>query len=110
MIDISSRRQGLATVIQVSGRIDAATAPSFEHACLELVRGGEKLMVIDFGGVQFLSSAGLRSLLLIGKELREKGGLLRLANVPSIIGQVLEISNFYSLFPRFDSVEKAVEG
>ena len=110
MISISSRREGPATVMQVGGRIDAVTAPSFEHACLEVVRGGEKLVVLDFGGVQFLSSAGLRSLLLIGKELREKGGVLRLANVPGVVGRVFELSNFYSLFPCYDSVEKAAEG
>lgn len=110
MISVSSRREGSATVMQVNGRIDAVTAPGFEQACLEAVGGGEKLVVVDFGGVQFLSSAGLRSLLLIGKQLRESGGVLRLANVPSDISRVFELSNFYSLFPRFDSVEKAVEG
>ncbi len=109
MISISSRREGSATVMQVKGRIDAVTAPGFERACLEVMRGSEKLMVIDFGEVLFLSSAGLRSLLVVSKKLWERGGVLRLANIPRGIGQVFELSNFYSLLPHFDSVEKAIE-
>ena len=110
MVSISSRSEGPETVIRVHGRIDAVTAPDFKQACLEAVHGGQKIVVVDFGGVQFLSSAGLRSLLLVGKELREREGVLRLANIPSDINRVFELSNFYSLFPRFDSVEKATEG
>ena len=110
MISISSRREGSATVVQVSGRIDVETAPGFEHACVEVGRGGEKLVVLDFGGVQYISSTGLRSLLAIGKELQGRGGVLRLANLTPTVGQLFEQSRFYSLFPCFDSVEKAANG
>lgn len=109
MISVLSRKEGSATVMQVKGRIDAVTALGFEQACLEAIRGGEKLMVIDFGEVQFLSSAGLRSLLVVSKELWKRDGALHLANIPRDIGQVFELSNFYSLLPHFDSVEKAIE-
>ena len=110
MINISSRSEGTATVVQVGGRIDADTAPGFEYACLQLVRGGEKVVVLDLGGVQYISSAGLRSLLVIGKEQQGRGGVLRLANLTPIVGRVFEQSGFHSLFPCFDSVEKAAEG
>jgi len=81
MISISSRSEGSATIVQVSGRIDAETAPGFEQNCLEAVHGAEKLVVLDFGGVQYISSAGLRSLLVVGKGLQERGGVFRLANL-----------------------------
>ena len=110
MISISSRREGSATVVQASGRIDVETAPGFEHACMEVVRGAEKVVVLDMGGVQYISSTGLRSLLVIGKELQGRGGVLRLANLTPTVGQLFEQSRFYSLFPCFDSVEKAVAG
>ena len=95
--------------MQVSGRIDVETAPDFEHACVEVVRGAEKVVVLDMGGVQYISSTGLRSLLVIGKELQERGGVLRLANLNDVVGQLFEQSRFNSLFPCFDSVEKAAE-
>ena len=96
--------------MQVSGRIDVETAPDFEHACVEVVRGAEKVVVLDLGGVQYISSTGLRSLLVIGKELQERGGVLRLANLTPTVGQLFEQSRFYSLFPCFESVEKAAQG
>ena len=110
MISISSRRAGSAAVVQVSGRIDVETAPDFEHACVEVVRGAEKVVVLDLGGVQYISSTGLRSLLVIGKELQERGGVLRLANLTPTVGQLFEQSRFCSLFPCFNSVEKAANG
>ena len=110
MINIASRKEGSATVVQVSGRIDVETAPGFQQACLEVARGAEKLVVLDLGGVQYISSSGLRSLLVIGKELQERGGLLRLANLTATVRQLFEQSRFYSLFQCFDSAEKAAEG
>ncbi len=107
MISIKSGQQGEAAILQVSGRIDAATAPEFERACRDMVTGGTKLLVLDFAGLQYMSSAGLRSLLLIRKGLEEAGGTLRLANVTGAVGQVLELSGFYAFFSCFDSVEQA---
>ena len=107
MLRISSSKQGDATIVKVSGRIDAVTAPDFEQACLEAIRSGERVVVIDFGEARYISSAGLRSLLVIGKTLQEGGGALRLANVSGVVGQVFELSGMYSLFPRFSSAEEA---
>ncbi len=107
MIQLPSSRCGTALVIRASGRIDAVTAPDFERACLELVRAGEKLVVIDFGEVRYISSAGLRSLLVIGKALQDSRGVLRFANVSGVVGQVFELSGIFSLFPRFTSTEEA---
>lgn len=107
MIHISSRQQGGASIVQVSGRMDAVTAPEFEQACLEIVGAGAKVLVVDFGGLEYMSSAGIRSLLVIGKTLQESGGALRLANATGLVGQVFALSGFYSLFPCFESVERA---
>jgi hypothetical protein len=43
--------------------------------------------------------------LVIGRKLQAGGGVLRLANVSSLVSQIFELSNFYALIPRFDSVE-----
>ncbi|MGO8732752.1 MAG: STAS domain-containing protein [Terriglobia bacterium] len=110
MISISSRKEGSATVVQVSGRLDADAAPGFELSCVQLVRGAEKVIVLDLGGVQYISSSGLRSLLVIGKYQQQRGGVLRLANLTPTVAQLFEQSNFQSLFPCFDSAEKAAEG
>ncbi len=107
MICISTVKQAGAAILQVSGRIDAATAPEFERACAELVAAGERLVVLDFGGLQYISSAGLRSLLVFAKTLQQSGGVLRLASVTAIVAQVLDLSGFSTMFSCFDSLESA---
>jgi len=110
MVNISPRREGSATIVQVSGRIDAEAAPGFEFSCVQQVHGWEKLVVLDLGGVSYISSGGLRSLLVIGKYQQQRGGVLRLANLAPTVVQIFEQSRFDSLFQCFNSVEKAVEG
>ncbi len=107
MIQLLSTKEGEAAVLRVSGRIDAATAPGFEQACRDVLAAGEKILILDFGELQYISSAGLRSLLVIGKTLAERGGGLRIAKTTGVVAQVFELSGFYSLFSCFDSVEKA---
>lgn len=110
MVNISSRKEGSATIVQVSGRLDADAAPGFELSCVQLVRSAEKVIVLDLGGVLYISSSGLRSLLVIGKYQQQRGGVLRVANLTPTVAQLFEQSNFQSLFPSFDSVEKAAQG
>ncbi len=87
--------------------MDAATTPEFERACADLVAAGEKLVVLDLGGLQYISSAGLRGLLVFAKTLQQSGGVLRLANVTGVVAQTLDLSGFSSAFSCFDSLEAA---
>jgi anti-anti-sigma factor len=68
-----------------------------QEAFLMHVRNGAQSLVADLGGVDYTSSAGLRSLLLILKEIRQKGGDLRLAGVRSNVLKVLTLSGFTSI-------------
>ena len=95
-------------VMATVGSIDATTTSDFENAGLELVRAGTNPLVLDFSGVQYISSAGLRSVLMLGKTLQDKGGALRLANLGGMVAQVFELSGFSTLFPTFDSVASAI--
>jgi anti-anti-sigma factor len=96
-VDIAEK--AAVTVVAVEGRIDAATAPEFDSACAPLLEGGARDVVLDCGRLEYLSSAGLRSVLALGKVLRERGGGLKLANLAGMAKQILELSGFLSLFP-----------
>ncbi len=109
MLEIATEARPGAVVVAPAGRIDAASASVFESACLEQAKAGAKVMVLDFCRVQYISSAGLRGVLLIGKTLQNQGGALRLANLGGIVAQVFELSGFTGLFPVYDSVASATE-
>ncbi|MBI4858995.1 MAG: STAS domain-containing protein [Candidatus Riflebacteria bacterium] len=108
-MNVKSTKSGNAVVISVEGRMDAASTPEFERACAEWIQQGEKKLVIDLAGLQFISSAGLRGVLTAGKKLKDGGGGLSLCGLSGVVKQVFEISGFATLFPVFDSREAALK-
>ena len=100
------------TLIQVLGRIDHTTAKAFEDALSPHVAscaGAEKILLLDFSGVTFISSAGLRVLMITAKQCRKQNGKIALAALQPIIQEVFQISRFDSLFEVYPTVRAALE-
>jgi len=103
-MDIQTTKENMATVVSVTGRMDAITAPAFETALHELIATGEIRFVVELAGLDYISSAGLRSILAIAKALKVKGGLICFANVEGTVKEVFDISGFGSIFQMHGSV------
>ncbi len=97
-------------MLQVSGRMDAENAPQFEEQCKACIAEGRNTLVVDLGGLTYVSSMGLRSFLSIAKLLQEKGGALRICRLGGLVKQVFEITGLLGTFRVYDSVEAAVTG
>ena len=96
-------------LVKVDGRIDSATAPQFSEALQSLTDQGRFKLVLDFSGLDFISSAGLRVLINTQKTCkRYNRGEVVLATVPANIYAALDLSGFTSLFQLFDDVTNAV--
>lgn len=106
---LTCSKSGAASVIKVEDRLDAVSYSDFEKACQCLIQDGEKLLVIDLGALVYISSAGLRSILAVGKHLKDRGGSLRVCCLGGVVRQVFEATGFTSIFPVFDSVDAAVK-
>jgi len=99
-------------LIEVMGRIDHTTAKAFEDALSPHVSGcaGEdKILLLDFSGVTFVSSAGLRVLMIAAKQCRKQNGKMVLAALQPMIQEVFQISRFDSLFELFPTVRAALQ-
>lgn len=107
-MEFESSKQGEKVVIKVSGRMDAVTAPEFENECGTWMDKGEKNLVIDLGGLEYISSAGLRSILATAKKLKEQQGAIAFCNLSGMVQEVFTISGFGSMFPVCASVEEAL--
>ncbi len=107
-MNIQTKQTDKTTVVAAFGKIDAMTAPSFETSITGLIDDGQLCLVLDLGGVEYISSAGLRVILASAKSLKNKGGNLLLANAGGPVKEVLDISGFGSVFSIYDSVEAAV--
>ncbi len=69
------------SVVCPKGRLDSATSPAFEQDLMKRIAEGHALMVLDLSGLTFISSAGLRTILLLAKQMKSLGGRLARAVV-----------------------------
>jgi anti-anti-sigma factor len=83
-------------VLQVVGPVDSNTAPELQAALLRVTEASTGAVELDLAKVSFMSSAGLRALLLASKALQKRGERLRLSNVPPQIYNVLNLTGFTS--------------
>jgi len=93
------------------GRIDHTGAPALEQALLPLVAaaGTKKgAIVLDFGGVEYISSVGLRVLMIASKEMRKHGARIILAAPQPTVTEILSISRFDRVLEIAPTVRKAV--
>ncbi len=102
------RQEPGVTIVAVSETIDALTAPQLTRTLdLELAEGHCNL-VVDLTAVDFMSSAGLRTLLGGVKESRTRGGDLRIASLNPGIDKVLKMSGFNNIARVFPSSAEAL--
>jgi len=97
-MDIAEQEDGGVLVLSPSGRLDSNTAPVFETVLLGRIGDGHTRLVLDFGQLDYISSAGLRVLLMAAKRLKQTDGRLALCAVKAHIVEVFEISGFLSIF------------
>jgi anti-anti-sigma factor len=106
---ITSNNVGEALVLSVAGRLDGVTSPEFQRMCQQYIGSESRRVVMDFGGVEYVSSAGIRVIFEAGKRVRASGGELRLSGLHGTVKNTLEIAGICALFPIYDSIEAALE-
>ncbi|MFZ2311195.1 MAG: STAS domain-containing protein [Methylobacter sp.] len=107
-MDLQTKIENNAIVVTISGRLDAVTAPEFEKRIQELIDSGNIYIVVDFEQLDYISSAGLRGLLLMAKLLSAKGGRACLANVNGNVRSVFDMCGFNTVFKMENSVAEAL--
>ena len=96
-------------IISLEGKMDAISAPEFEDQMSEWLEQGETSFIINLGEVNYMSSAGLRSILIVAKKLKEQDGKLIFVNLREEVQKIFRISGFSSMIPTYESLEAALE-
>lgn len=91
-----------------SGRIDSVTGPAFERDILQQIESGQRRLLLNFGDLLYISSAGLRIVLLAAKRMKNSGGQLVLCSLNPQIAEVFEISGFSRILEILPSRDQAV--
>jgi anti-anti-sigma factor len=97
VIDIS--KSDGTIVVSLKGRMDAVSSPDFDRAVEELMANGERHFMINLSDLEYISSAGLQSLLAAAKRLEQIEGEISLSHLKGAVREVFEISGFDTLFP-----------
>lgn len=89
--------------IEIAGRIDSLSAPQIEKIVVDLSAEGERLIVCDISGVNYVSSAGLRVFLSGAKRMSGAGGELAILGMNEQVRQVFKMSGFLKILKILDS-------
>jgi len=109
-VQVSSRLLGSVRILDVQGRLDHAHAKAFESALaphlVDCSSDGSPL-VLDFSGVSYISSVGLRVLLMAAKQTKAQKGRIAIAALTPIVTEVFQVSHFNLVLKVFPDVGAA---
>ena len=108
-MDCREKNLGDATLVTASGRIDLSNADSFRDSLSRALSTTTRALVLDFSGVDYISSAGLRSLMIVFKAGKAQGKSLAIAALKPLVKEIFSISRFDLVFPLFASVRDAIK-
>lgn len=95
--------------IEISGRLDAVSAVEADKEFNTILEANKSKLLIDLKGLEYISSAGLRVLLVVAKRIQQKGGKVTLCSLVENVKEVFEISGFSSIFKIFTSTEEGTK-
>lgn len=98
----------LVKIVHITGELNAVTAPQAEGEIIQLILGGNKKLIIELSGLNYISSAGLRVFLVAHKEAKKVNGEILFAGLNNTVKEVYEISGFNHLFRLYPDVETCI--
>jgi len=108
-MEIQTAKEKNTVVVSVKGKIDAVTTPEFEKALSNLIAQGENFLLLNFSGLEYISSTGLRSILAAAKQLKAKEGKILFSGLRGPVKDVFNISGFGTIFKIFETQEDALK-
>ena len=102
-----SKRDG-TVILGVEGRVDASNADVLEEKLLGLIAAGERQLVLDCARLDYISSAGLRVLLVAAKRLSPAGGRIAVCALQEQIKHIFEIAGLPSIFSIYATAGEAI--
>ena len=108
-MDVTSRTFGNVVVVAPAGRADLTGSASLEYALAPLwARADVSGLVLDFAGVPYISSVGLRVLMIAAKEMRARRARIAVAGLQPVAAEIFAISRFDKVLEVFPVVRDAL--
>ncbi|HOE62799.1 MAG TPA: STAS domain-containing protein [Candidatus Sumerlaeota bacterium] len=94
-VEITNQRY---TIIELTGFLDAHTVNAFENRIEEIVSSGQRQIVIDLKGLNYISSAGIGALMALTQRLRKESGNMVLLQPNEKVFKILDLLGFTKIF------------
>lgn len=110
-MELVEQMHGTVKAVKVSGRIDQTSAALFQELLAPLlvpITAGAGPLLLDFSGVDYISSVGLRVLMLAAKQVKTQQGKIAIAALTPVVAEVFQISRFHLVFPVHPDVATAL--
>ena len=109
-MDFTVDELGDVRAIRISGNLDTQTSPVAQKQLIQLIDSGATKILIDFENLNYISSTGLRMLLVAHSRLEGTSGQLRICNPNTMVQEVFETSGFSEIFAVYRSQAEALDG
>ena len=107
-MEITTERENDTVVFKTQGRIDSANAMGFHDVLQGGIEATDRIVILDFGDISYISSAGLRVILMVAKELTRRGAYLAICSLSDFVREIFEVSGFDKIITVRPSKEEAI--
>ena len=107
-MDITTTTHDTIAVLSVTGRVDALTAVELEGAINSHIDQGDRKIVLDFTGLAYISSGGLRVLLATAKKLHNQGDRFALCGLSVEVQKIMNLAGFTAIFSIYTTNVEAL--
>ena len=108
-VELDTQKLDDHILANLAGRLDGSNARKFEESLKETIGTDSRPVIIDMKNLSYISSAGLRAILLIAKSVKARKADLALCSLPSHINEIFEISGFDKIIPIHSTREAATK-
>lgn len=108
MLEVAENEEGGVLILRIKGRLDAASSPLLERKINAILEEDRRKLLMDFDGVEYLSSAGMRLLLNLTKKLKSKQGRVVISAVNRDVMEVIKMAGFDHILEIFEDEQGAL--
>ena len=108
-MEIIEKKENDIYIFTVNGRLDSNTSHELEEKIFGAIKNESYNMIIDFEGLDYISSAGLRVILKASKALKRSEGSIVLCSMQDYVKEVFEIAGFDVFLPIATKINDALE-
>ena len=108
-MDSIETKVGGAILLKPAGRLDLSNSDAFKDELSAALASASSALIVDMADVEYISSAGLRSLMIVFKASKGASKAFAVAGLQPLVLEIFTISRFNTVFPLFNTVREAVE-